>query len=120
MTLTFNPIPVPLHMDESGSVRVSGSRVTLDILISCYQQGESPEEIAADFPTVPLASVYAVISYYLTHQADVDEYLQRRRQEAAALRAMIEATYDKQAIRERLLARRAELEAQRGATADSG
>src|SRR3712207_5684857 len=110
MELALDPIPVPLYVDESGSVRVSGIRVTLDVLLGCYQQGESPEDIAQDFPTVPLASVYAVIAYYVTHRAEVDEYLQRRRQEAAALRAMIEATYDKQAIRERLLARWAELE----------
>ena len=118
--LTFEPIRVPLHMDDTGTVRVSGTRVTFDTVIHRYQLGDSPEEIAEGFSSLPLADIYAVISYYLQHRAEADAYLRRREEEAAELRRFLETRYDTRGIRERLLARRAEMEAERGATADSG
>ena len=120
MTLTFDPIPVPLYMDDTGTVRVSGTRVILDLLISGFKRGERPEDIVSNFPSVPLPSVYAIIAYYLLHQQEVDGYLEQRRRQAEALRAVLEARYDKQAIRERLLERRAKLEAERHAATDHG
>jgi uncharacterized protein (DUF433 family) len=77
---------LPLKLDEHGTIRVSGTRVTLDTLIDFYHQGETPEDLHAGFPTVPLADIYAVIAYYLAHQAEVDMYLTERRQEADRIR----------------------------------
>ncbi|MDX2136896.1 MAG: DUF433 domain-containing protein [Chloroflexota bacterium] len=65
-------VTLPLHMDEPGAIRVSDTRVTLDVLIAFYRQGESPEALHDGFPTVPLADIYAVIAYYLANQAEVD------------------------------------------------
>ena len=120
MTLRFDPIPVPLHMDESGSVRVSGTRVTLDTIIRSVKAGESPEELAEDFPRVPLADIYAVLSYYARHRAEVDAYLHKREEEAAQLRQVLEARYDKEALRERMRAHRAARETESYAPADRG
>ncbi len=107
MPLTFAPVPPPLHMDDSGTVRVAGSRVTLDTLIHCYQAGDSPSEIAEDFPTIALADIYAVISYYLHNRAEVDEYLERRAVEAAEIRRKWEESYtfDRKNLKRDLLAR---------------
>ena len=118
MTLTFDPIPVPLHLDECGSVRVKGSRVTLDTIVRSFKAGESPEELAQDFHRIPLDDIYTIIGYYFQHQAEVDDYLHKREEEAAQLRQVLEARYDKAAIRERLLARWEQLEAERRASAD--
>ena len=120
MTLTFDPIPAPLHMDETGTVRVSGTRVTLDTIIVSYQVGEWPERIAAGFPSVPLADIYAVIAWYLQHQEEVDAYLKKRAEQAATWRRWWESQYDKEAMRERLLARHAQMEAEQGAFTDRG
>lgn len=120
MTPTYEPIPVPLHMDDTGTVRVSGTRVTLDIVIHRYQLGDSPEAIAEGFPSLPLADIYAVISYYLQHRAEADAYLRKRGEEAAELRQVLEARYDKKGLRERLQARRAQMEADRHAATDRG
>ena len=120
MTLAFDPIPVPLHMDDTGTVRVSGTRVTLDTVIHRYQLRDSPEEIAQGFPSLPLGDIYAVISYYLQHRAEADAYLRKREAEAGELRRFLESRYDKTVLRERLLARRAQLEADRHAAADRG
>lgn len=77
---------LPLKMDDQGAIRVSGTRVTLDTLIAFYRQGEMPEDLHAGFPTVPLADIYAVIAYYLAHQAELDAYLAQRAAEATHTR----------------------------------
>src|SRR5205823_5196531 len=97
---------VPIRMDESGSIRVSGTRVTLDTIVGLYQSGDTAECIASAYPVVPLADVHQVIAYYLRHKADVDQYLEKRRLEGEELRRLIEAQYPPDGIRERLLARR--------------
>lgn len=84
-------VTLPLKMDERGAIRVSGTRVTLDTLIGFYRQGETPEDLHEGFPTVPLADIYAVIAYYLAHQAEIDAYLKRRDEEAERIRQEWEA-----------------------------
>lgn len=91
MTLTLSAEPLPLRLDERGAYRVGPSRVLLDTVIFAYQSGEGPEEIARNYPSVQLADVYSVIGYYLGHRAEVDAYLESRRQEADALRHRLEA-----------------------------
>ena len=82
MTLALDPIPVPLHVDESGTVRVSRTRVTLDTIITSLQIGETPERIVRGFPSVPLAAIYAVIAWYLRHHSEFDAHFQKRRRKA--------------------------------------
>ena len=101
---------IPLHMDERGTVRVSGTRVTLDTIIGFYRQGHSPEQLHDAFPTIPLGDIYAVVSYYLAHQDELDAYLKQREEEAERLRQEIEANYtpEQRAFQERLRALAAE------------
>lgn len=86
-------VALPIKMDKNGTIHVSGTRVTLDTLIACYQQGDTPEIIHDGFPTVPLTDIYAVIAYYLGHQEEVDNYLRQRDQAAAKTRQTIESAY---------------------------
>jgi uncharacterized protein (DUF433 family) len=86
-------VALPMKMDEHGSIRISGTRVTLDTIIARYRQGDSPEAIHEGFDTVPLTDIYAVIAYYLAHQDEVDAYLKQGAEEAARIRAKLEATY---------------------------
>jgi uncharacterized protein (DUF433 family) len=86
MTLILHADPPPLRLDESGTVRVGGSRVTLDILVQRFNQGDSPETLAQSFSTLPLADIYAALGYYLRHRAEVDAYLSQQEDEAEALR----------------------------------
>ncbi len=84
---------IPLQVDESGAIRVSGTRVTLDTVIARYHQGAPPEAIHASFDVLPLNDIYAVIAYYLAHREELDVYLQRRQEEAERIRAEVEANY---------------------------
>jgi uncharacterized protein (DUF433 family) len=106
MSLSLAIEPVPLWTDEHGVVRIEGTRVTLDTLISSYKRGHSAEEIVEQYPSVSLADVYAVIGYYLRRRDEVERYLEERQREAREIRARHEAKCDPGNIRERLLARR--------------
>ncbi|MGH9941627.1 MAG: DUF433 domain-containing protein [Pyrinomonadaceae bacterium] len=66
---------VPLTVWEDGSIRLAGSRVTLDSIVHQFSLGATAEQIADSFPPLALADIYAVIAYYLTHQSEVEEYL---------------------------------------------
>ena len=99
--------PVPLRIDEGGTVRVGKTRVTIDIVVAAFNQGATAEEIMYMFPGLELADVYAVISYYLRRREEVDAYLQRRQEFADEVRKQNQARFDSDGIRDRLLARRA-------------
>lgn len=105
MTLTLERPVVPITLNPQGVALVTGTRVPIDTLITAFRQGGTPEEIAQNFPTVTVVNAYAVIAYYLQHQADIDTYLAERRQRRDALRTTMEQRLDPHGLRARLLAR---------------
>jgi uncharacterized protein (DUF433 family) len=111
MTLTVEAVPVPLRADEHGALRVSDSRVVLDVVVDEFEAGASPEAIAHTYPTLQLADVYAVLAFYLRHRDEVTRYLRARAEAAEQLRREIEASHPERAgLREMLLARREKTE----------
>lgn len=98
---------IPLETDTNGVIRVSNTRVTLDTIIQAFGDGATAEEIAQQYPSVPLADIYSVIGYYLRHAAEVEDYLQQRREQADRVREINEARFNPVGVRERLLARQA-------------
>ena len=106
MNLVIVDTPIPLKTDRDGVVRVGNTRVTLDTVIASFKEGATAEEIVAQYPSLLLGDVYAVIGYYLQRQAEVDTYLIQRQQLADQIRQQNEARFNQQGIRKRLLARR--------------
>lgn len=106
MTLSLTSPPVPLTVDADGVARVANTRVTLDTIVKAFHEGSTAEEIAQQYPSVPLADVYAVIGFYLARRQEVDSYLRERHALAAAVRQENETRFDPNGVRERLLARR--------------
>ena len=106
MTLSIQAEPIPLHPAADGTVRVGGTRVLLETVVSAFRDGASAEQIVERYPDLHLADAYAVIGYYLRNRAAVDAYVAERRQQADELRARIEQTLDPEGVRDRLLARR--------------
>jgi uncharacterized protein (DUF433 family) len=96
---------IPLKADESGTIRVSSTRVTLESLIGYYKQGETVEDLHRGFPTVPLKDVHAVVAYYLANTEEVDAYLHEQREKGKAIRAYWEAQYPPKLTREDVMAR---------------
>src|SRR5215212_821856 len=99
-------ITVPLSADEAGVLRVSGTRVSLDSVLHAFHEGATPEEIIQDFPTLDLAAVYAVVGYYLQNRAEVEQYLEQREMQRKELKKELEARFNPNGLRQRLLARK--------------
>lgn len=106
MSLVVVAEPAPLTVDADGVVRVGSTRVTLETVIAAFHAGATAETIVQQYPTLRLADVYAVIGYYLHHQAEVDTYLGEQQQESDRIRQLNEARFDPTGVRARLLARR--------------
>ena len=102
----FIATPPPLVTDADGAVRVTGSRLSLETLVTAFDEGATAEEIVQQYPSLSLGSVYAVIAYVLEHRATVDSYVTERRRTASELQAEVEAHTPPDGFRARLLARR--------------
>jgi uncharacterized protein (DUF433 family) len=96
---------IPIEICPDGVARVSGTRVTLDTLIAAFSEGATAEEIAQQYPSVPLADVYSVLGYYLRRPSEIQSYLDRRRAEAERVRRENESRNDPAGVRQRLMAR---------------
>jgi uncharacterized protein (DUF433 family) len=106
-TVNLQTDPIPLTEDSTGTLRVANSRVPVDLVISAFEDGATPEAIVDSYDTLRLADVYAVIAYYLRHRQELSEYMQRRERIAADVRAKIEAAQgDMAELRSRIQARR--------------
>ena len=97
---------IPLFKDAYGVYRVSGTRVTLDLVVRAFNRGATPEEIAQDFPSLQLPDIYQVIGYYLKHGSELAEYLDRRNREEQEMLEAHQQEWSPRGLRERLLARR--------------
>jgi uncharacterized protein (DUF433 family) len=51
---------------------VAGTRTTVHRIAAWYKMGESPEEIAREYPNLTLAGVYAALAYYHANQAEIE------------------------------------------------
>jgi uncharacterized protein (DUF433 family) len=54
------------------------SRVPLVAVVREFREGQSPETIRSNFPTLSLEQVYGAITFYLGHKDDVDSEMAAR------------------------------------------
>ena len=64
-----------VEQTSTGAWRITGSRVSLDAVVYAYWEGQSPEAIAEQFPTLSAEYVYGAIAFYLRHKKEVDRFL---------------------------------------------
>jgi uncharacterized protein (DUF433 family) len=111
MIMPIQAVTVPLFDDEQGGLRVTGTRVLLERIVYAFEDGATPEGIVQSYDTLQLADVYAVLSWYLHHKEEVQDYLRKRSEQADTIRRTIEAKQpDRAELRARLMARRAQKE----------
>jgi uncharacterized protein (DUF433 family) len=58
-----------------GRLRIDGTRVTVLQIVALYKRGETPEEIAENFPQLKLSQVYAALAYYHANRTEIDQQL---------------------------------------------
>jgi uncharacterized protein (DUF433 family) len=106
MTLTVSAEPVPIKADKNGVLKIGKTRVTLDTVVTVFLNGATPEEIVQQYPVLELADVYHVISYFLRHQDEVMNYLEKEHALAEETHQKMLMLFNPTGIRERLLARK--------------
>jgi len=77
---------VPLTKWEDGTIRITGTRVTLDVIVRQFTLGATAEQIHDSYPAASLKDIYGTIYYYLEHTDAVDAYLHEQQQAAVATR----------------------------------
>src|SRR5215831_8229259 len=97
---------VPLTQWKDGTIRISGTRVTLDVIVKQFKLGATAEQIHDSFPAASLKDIYGVIHYYLAHTEAVNAYMREQQKAAADTRQGVESQPGNRELRERLLARR--------------
>ncbi len=63
----------------SGEPIILGTRTSVRAIVGLWRLGISPEEILNHLPHLTLAQVFDALSFYLDHQAEINEYIERNR-----------------------------------------
>jgi uncharacterized protein (DUF433 family) len=84
----------PLQVNEDGAILVGKTRVTLDTIVTAFNQGMTAEEIVYRYPSLTLVDIDGTIAFYLRHQSEVEAYRQQRRLQAQEIRAINQAKFD--------------------------
>jgi uncharacterized protein (DUF433 family) len=58
-----------------GRLHLDGTRVTVLQIVTLYKRGETPEEIAQNFPQLNLSQVYAALAYFHANRAELEQEL---------------------------------------------
>ena len=54
--------------NDQGDILIAGTRIVLWQIARAYEAGNSPEQIALDFPALSLTQIYAAITYFLANR----------------------------------------------------
>lgn len=81
-TIEFSTMIPPAIEERDGDYFIAQSSVSLAAVIFRFKEGLSPEAIRREcFPSLPLASIYSAVSFYLNQREMVENYLQQLRRE---------------------------------------
>jgi uncharacterized protein (DUF433 family) len=70
------------HVQErEGEYYVARTRVPIGVIIAAWQRHASPEQIVEQIPSLTLADIYGVVTYYLDHQQELDAHFAALREE---------------------------------------
>ena len=99
-------LPDFLEAEDGGYIRLAGHRIGLHHVVRLFNDGHSPEAIAAHYPTLSLAHIYKVCAYFLENQDEVERYVAAHDAEMERQMAASGAGPTLRELRARLEARR--------------
>jgi uncharacterized protein (DUF433 family) len=70
---------------------ISGTRLRVQDVVEHHQAGRTLDDIVEAYPTYSRAEILSALAYYYDHQQEMDVSIARRRQQADALLAEIDA-----------------------------
>lgn len=62
-----------------GEPIIAGTRTPVRAIVEMWRRGERPEEIPAQLPHLTLAQVFAALSYFCEHPAEIMAAIERNR-----------------------------------------
>jgi uncharacterized protein (DUF433 family) len=89
----MEPIAEKRHIESlpgvcGGKPCIAGTRIRVwDIHVWHDLKGESPEQIAANFPQITVADVHAALAYYLDHREEIEQEMKQADAFVARLQA---------------------------------
>jgi uncharacterized protein (DUF433 family) len=95
----------PLILVNDGTIRMTGSRVSLEVIFREFKQGATAEQLLEDFPSLTLRDIYGAIYYYLDNTEAVEDYMRQQEDSAAETCAFLASHLDSAALRTRIRAR---------------
>lgn len=108
--MTNLTLTTPLEVWEDGTIRVTGSRITLDVIVRQFKLGSTAEQLQEDFPSLTLREIYAVLAFYLEQTEMVEDYLKNQKIEAEKSIDFIERHLPTENLRALIRARQRELQ----------
>jgi uncharacterized protein (DUF433 family) len=60
-----------------GEPIITGTRTSVRAIVGLWRLGIMPEEILSHLPHLTLAQVFDALSFYLDHQAEINDYIER-------------------------------------------
>jgi uncharacterized protein (DUF433 family) len=72
MNQDISSIIVCTHGVLGGRARIDGTRVSVRSIVSWYKKGDTAEEISEQYEQLSLVQIYAALTYYHAHQAEID------------------------------------------------
>jgi uncharacterized protein (DUF433 family) len=77
-----------IWVDDANVAWIDDTNVkVVEVVLDKLAHGSSPEETHFQYPNLSLAQIYAAISYYFDHQAELDAEIERQLLEVDSLRA---------------------------------
>jgi uncharacterized protein (DUF433 family) len=58
-----------------GRIRIDGTRITVNQIVTCYQNALTAEEIVQQYPHINLAQIFAALAYYHANREAIDNEL---------------------------------------------
>jgi uncharacterized protein (DUF433 family) len=62
---------------RDGGYWIQGTRISLDSIVYALKRGATPEEIQQSFPLLMPEEIEGAIAFYLTHEQEIDTYLEQ-------------------------------------------
>jgi uncharacterized protein (DUF433 family) len=98
------PVTAYAHIEvREGVPYLEGTQIkVIEVALDHTAQGWSPEEIHFQHPHLSLGQIHSALAYYHDHQAELDCDIERRYQQAEALRERFPARFTRKELEDRL------------------
>jgi uncharacterized protein (DUF433 family) len=75
-----------------GEPIIIGTRTSIRAIVGLWRLGIMPEEILNHFPHLTLAQVFDALSFYLDHQTEINDYIERNQVPNELVHPLVKAT----------------------------